>query len=61
MLSSLLVVGGVLMLSLGSLAAGIVGVALAVVVQGRGHRLEPVPPEPFTGPLNFAGRLICEQ
>ena len=30
-------------------------------MQGRGHKLEPMPPAPFTGPWNFIGRLIFEQ
>jgi hypothetical protein len=32
-----------------------------VAIQGRGHKLEPVPPEPFTGRANLLGRLFCEQ
>ena len=36
-------------------------VLLAVALQGRGHRLESVPPEPFSGPLNFVSRLFFEQ
>jgi len=40
-------------------AAGCVGASLAL--QGRGHRLEPVPPEPFSGPVNFVSRLLLEQ
>ena len=36
-------------------------IVVAVALQGRGHRLEAVPPEPFTGPLNFVSRLFFEQ
>ena len=36
-------------------------IVVAVALQGRGHRLEPVPPEPFSGPLNFVSRLFFEQ
>ncbi len=61
MLASLSVVVGVLALSLPWLIAGIAGIVLAVAIQGRGHKLEPVPPEPFAGPLNFAARLFLEQ
>ena len=44
------------------LAGGPAGASLvAVALQGRGHRLEPVPPEPFSGPLNFVSRLFFEQ
>jgi hypothetical protein len=47
-----------------SLLLGVVSVAAmvaAVALQRRGHRLEPVPPEPFSGPLNFVSRLFLEQ
>lgn len=40
-------------------AAALTGAALAV--QGRGHRAEPVPPEPFTSPLNAISRIFLEQ
>lgn len=40
-------------------AAALTGGALAV--QGRGHRAEPVPPEPFTSPLNAISRIFLEQ
>ena len=30
-------------------------------LQGRGHRHEPVPPEPFTSLLNAVVRIFCEQ
>ncbi len=44
-------------LALGSIVAMVASLAL----QGRGHGREPVPPEPFTGPLNAVARLLCEQ
>jgi hypothetical protein len=47
--------------SLAVLAIAIGCVFVAVAAQGRGHRLEPVPPEPFSGPLNFVARLFFEQ
>ena len=34
---------------------------ISVVLQGRGHRQEPVPPEPFTSPGNAVARIFCEQ
>jgi len=43
---------------------GIVAVVLmvlSVALQGRGHRKEPVPPEPFTGPSNAVSRIFLEQ
>lgn len=36
-------------------------VALPLVAQGRGHRLEADPPSPFRGPGDFAARLFLEQ
>jgi hypothetical protein len=39
-----------------------IAVAVAsIVVQGIGHRREPVPPEPFTSPFNAIARILCEQ
>lgn len=35
--------------------------ALSLVVQGRGHRLEANPPAPFLGPGDFVVRLLVEQ
>lgn len=40
-------------------AAALTGLALGV--QGRGHRREPVPPEPFLGPLDAVSRILREQ
>ncbi len=54
-------VGAIAQLSLVLLAVAVGCVLVAVALQGRGHRLEPVPPEPFTGPLNFVSRLFFEQ
>lgn len=41
------------------LSIGLSGVS--IVLQGLGHRREPVPPEPFTSPVNPALRILCEQ
>ena len=46
-----------LLLALG--AAVLTGVALAI--QGRGHREEPVQPQPFTSPFNALSRIFLEQ
>jgi len=40
---------------------GFGGMLVALVVQGRGHKLEAVPPAPFTGPGNFVARFCLEQ
>jgi hypothetical protein len=37
------------------------GPAIAMVLQGVGHRLETNPPEPFTGPANVLMRIFTEQ
>lgn len=36
-------------------------IVVSLVVQGRGHELEPVPPESSTGPGNAAMRIMLEQ
>jgi hypothetical protein len=41
--------------------AGVAATVVSLALQGRGHRGEPVPPEPFTSPLNAVARLLCEQ
>ena len=51
----------VVQLSLFALAVAIGCIVVAVALQGRGHRLEAVPPEPFSGPFNFVARLFLEQ
>jgi len=59
--ASVLVVVAVVTFSLGLLVVAVVGLVLSVAIQGRGHTLEPVPPEPFTGRANLLGRLFFEQ
>jgi hypothetical protein len=56
---SLVVAAAELSIVLLGIAVGCIVVALAL--QGRGHLLEPVPPEPFSGPVNFIARLLLEQ
>ena len=34
---------------------------ISVALQGRGHKQEQVPPEPFTGPANAISRIFLEQ
>ena len=59
--ASVLLALGVVRLSAAPIVGGLVGVALSVMVQARGHRLERTPPAPFTGPANLIGRLVLEQ
>ena len=35
-------------------------VVVALALQGRGHKLEAVPPEPFSGTINFVSRFFLE-
>jgi|SRR5215469_17962980 len=51
----------VLRLDGAALLLGAACLLVSIVAQGRGHKLEALPPEPFTGPGNFIGRLIFEQ
>jgi hypothetical protein len=39
----------------------ILAMVFSVALQGRGHRQEPVPPEPFTSPFNAVSRIFLEQ
>jgi len=61
LLGTVALVLAAIQLSLVLLAVAIGCIVAAVALQGRGHRLEPVPPEPFSGPLNFVSRLFLEQ
>lgn len=45
----------------GAFGAGLGAMALSLAAQGRGHRREGHPPEPFLGPGDFVGRLFVEQ
>ena len=60
-LGSLLVVWGILGYALAVAAVGAVFVAVSVVLQGRGHRMEAEAPTPFSGAADFVARLIAEQ
>ena len=57
-------VGLVVSLVSRSLALGafsLVAMILSVALQGRGHKQEQLPPEPFTGPANAVSRIFLEQ
>jgi hypothetical protein len=41
--------------------AALVAMVVSVALQGRGHRREATPPEPFTSPINAVARIFCEQ
>jgi len=61
LVGTVMLVASALQPSVVLLAVAIGCIVVAVALQGRGHRLEPVPPEPFSGPLNFVSRLFFEQ
>ena len=42
-------------------AAGAVAMIVALVAQGRGHKLEATTPAPFLGPLDVVRRFFVEQ
>ncbi|MHB0972488.1 MAG: terminase [Thermoanaerobaculia bacterium] len=42
-------------------AVSIVALVVSLAAQGKGHRCEPHPPEPFTGPGNAIARIVLEQ
>jgi hypothetical protein len=44
-----------------SAGTAVAAMAGSMIAQGRGHRLETMPPEPFTGPLNAVARIFAEQ
>ncbi len=44
-----------------SAVSGLVSTAVAMILQGRGHRLEKVEPKPFHGPLDVLKRIVVEQ
>jgi hypothetical protein len=43
------------------LGFGVLAMALAVGLQGRTHKGEHKPPEPFAGPIDVVARLFVEQ
>ena len=52
---------GILRLSWMESLTGIVLMAFSMALQGRGHRIEAVPPVPFSGPVNALSRIFLEQ
>ena len=52
---------GILKLSWPPAAVGLLSMVASVALQGRGHRVEKVPPEPFTGATNAVSRILLEQ
>ena len=42
-------------------ALSLSAIVVSVALQGRGHRHEYFPPEPFTSPMNAISRILLEQ
>jgi phage terminase small subunit len=61
LVGTVLLIVGAIRLSPMLTVAGLVAMAVSLALQGRGHRLEAVPPEPFTSTANAVGRLLLEQ
>ena len=45
----------------GAAALAVVAMVVAIVMQGRGHRMERSAPVPFAGPADFLSRFVVEQ
>jgi len=52
---------GLVQRSWAAAVGGAIAMVVSVALQGRGHRREPTPPEPFTGPQNAVSRIFFEQ
>jgi uncharacterized membrane protein YGL010W len=61
LMGTIVLVAALVQASLALLVVAVGCVVVALVLQGRGHKLEAVPPEPFTSPLNFLSRFFFEQ
>lgn len=54
-------VAGLVMASWAAAIGGLAAMVVSVAMQGRGHKAEANPPEPFTGPANALSRIFLEQ
>lgn len=61
LVGTIIFVAAIVQSSLVSLLVALGCIVVSIALQGRGHRLEAVPPEPFSGPVNFLSRLFLEQ
>jgi hypothetical protein len=60
-IGTLILVAAALTISGAAAAVALVCMVAALVLQGRGHRLEPETPTPFDGPADFVSRFVTEQ
>jgi hypothetical protein len=58
---SLMLVIALLRASVAWSAIGIACMVVSIAMQGRGHKLEKISPEPFTGIGNAVARIFLEQ
>lgn len=61
LVGNIALVVGVVRLSWGSVLAGIAATVVSIALQGRGHKAEVNPPEPFTSVGNALLRIFLEQ
>jgi hypothetical protein len=61
MAATLLTVYALVRFSLPALVGGALCFLVSLILQGHGHKLEAMPPEPFKGGLDFILRLFAEQ
>lgn len=61
LLSNVAVVAALIARSWLAAAVAIAAMIVSLALQGRGHRGEPVAPEPFTSPANALSRIFLEQ
>ncbi len=60
-IGTLILVYSALRLSVAAVALALACMVAALVLQGRGHRLEPETPTPFDGAADFVSRFVAEQ
>ena len=59
--ATVLALYAVVRLSLFGLVVSIPCLIVSLIIQGRGHKLEPVRPEPFKSGFDFVCRIFAEQ
>lgn len=57
----LILLAGLLRLAPLPALSGLAAIIVSVVLQGRGHKMEPVAPVPFSSPFNGVARIFLEQ
>ena len=61
MIGTLAALYGLIMLSPFAFIIAVLGLMGSLFLQGRGHRCEPVQPEPFSNLWDFMSRIVVEQ